>query len=90
VIKEFFVKGGEKLINVLAVLSLVVVFLAGIGASSQTSSFGEGLLIFVVVEVAGIAYTIFIFFFVYLLLEIRDLLKEIAKNTSKESNVSEE
>ncbi len=76
-IREFVLGLGEKLINVAVVLSLVAVFLAGIAASSQSQSFGEGLLVFLLVEIIGIAYVVLIFFFMYLQLDIRDILKDI-------------
>ena len=82
-IKEFVLGVGEKLINVLAVLSLVGVFLAGIAASSETQSFGEGLLVFLLVEIIGVAWVIVTFFFLYLWLDIRDILKDIRDSNNK-------
>jgi hypothetical protein len=82
-IKEFILGVGEKLINVLAVLSVVGVFLAGIAASSETRSFGEGLLVFLLVEIIGIAWVVATFFFLYLWLDIRDILKDIRNSNNK-------
>ena len=76
-IKDFILGLGEKLINTLVVLSLIGVFLAGIAASSETQSFGEGLLVFLLVEIIGLAWVVMVFFFTYLLLDIRDILRDI-------------
>ena len=82
-IKEFILGVGEKLINVLAVLSVVGVFLAGIAASSETRSFGEGLLVFLLVEIIGLAWVVMIFFSMYLLLDIRNILRDIRDKNNK-------
>ena len=76
-IKDFILGLGEKLINTLVVLSLIGVFLAGIAASSETQSFGEGLLVFLLVEIIGLAWVVMIFFSMYLLLDIRNILRDI-------------
>jgi hypothetical protein len=82
-IKDFILGLGEKLINTLVVLSLIGVFLAGIAASSETQSFGEGLLVFLLVEIIGLAWVVMVFFFTYLLLDIRDILRDIRDKNNK-------
>ena len=70
--------------DIFVILSLIVVFLAGIAISSSARSFGEGLLLFILFELVGFIYVVLIFFFIYLLLDIRSLLKKIEENTSQE------
>jgi len=75
-IKRFILSSGEKLIDILAILSLIVVILAGLGVGFQ-----EGFFAFLIFEIVGLAYIVIMFFFIYLLLDIRDLLKKIEENT---------
>ncbi len=84
-IRKFILSIGDKLMDVLVVISLILVFIAGIASSSETRSFGEGLLTFLVVELVGIVYVIVVFYFIYLLMDIRYILKKIEENTRKET-----
>ncbi len=82
-IRKLILTTGEKLIDIFVVLSLIAVFIGGIGVSSNTRSFGEGLLLFILFEIIGFIYVVIIFFFIYLALDIRSILKKIEENTSR-------
>ena len=86
-IKKFFLGFGEKLVDVFAVASLVVVFFAGIGVSTTVPSFGLGLLSFLGVVIVGVIYVTILFFFVYLMIDIREHLKKIEENTQDKNEV---
>jgi len=84
-VRDFVLKAGEKLTDVFVILSFVAVILVGIGASTETTNFGEGLLVFILVEIIGFIYVVVIFFFIYALIDIKNTLKKIEENTHNKS-----
>ncbi len=70
-IKKFIVQFGELIINVLVIFGLFVSVVAGL--STMTSYFIFGL----ITLVSGVAITILFAFVVYILIDIRDQLKQL-------------
>jgi len=82
-LRELIINSGEKLIDAALIISLIFVFLFALGLSIQSSNFIEGLFIFILLLFGGLIYLVFAFFFIYLLIDIRELLKEIKDNTKE-------
>lgn len=70
-IKKFIIQFGELIINVLVGLGLFISVIGGI--SAMTSSFIFGL----ITLVSGVAVTTLFAFVVYILIDIRDQLKQL-------------
>lgn len=70
-LKNIIVKSGEIIINVLVILGLLGSLIAGFGAMSY--SFIGGLMTLI----GGVAGVIIVAFVIYLLIDIRDNLKQL-------------
>ncbi len=72
-LKEFIVKSGEMIINVFVVLGFISSIISGL-ATMRFSFFG-GLMTMCI----GVAVVILVTFVLYLLIDIRDNLKQLNK-----------
>lgn len=70
-LKNFIIQSGELIINVLVVIGLLIALVSGIGA--MQFSFMMGL----VTLLAGVAGVILLAFVLYLLIDMRDNLKQL-------------
>lgn len=70
-IKNFIIQFGEIIINILVILGLIVAVIGGLGA--MKFSFIGGL----ITLVGGVAGVVLFAFIVYLLIDIRDNLKNL-------------
>jgi pilus assembly protein TadC len=70
-IKKYVVQFGELIINVLVCLGLLGVLISSIGAMSY--SFMAGLMMLI----GGVAGVVLVAFVVYILIDIRDQLKQL-------------
>lgn len=73
-LKNFIIQSGELIINALVVIGLLIALIAGI--SAMQFSFMGGLMALL----AGVAGVVLLAFVLYLLIDIRDNLKELNKN----------
>lgn len=73
-LKNFIIQSGELIINALVVMGLLIALIAGI--SAMQFSFMGGLMALL----AGIAVVVLLAFVLYLLIDIRDNLKELNSN----------
>ncbi len=73
-LKNFIIQSGELIINALVIIGLLIALIAGI--SAMQFSFMGGLMALL----AGIAVVVLLAFVLYLLIDIRDNLKELNKN----------
>ncbi len=70
-LKNFIIQSGELIINILVVIGLLIALVSGIGA--MQFSFMMGL----VTLLAGVAGVILLAFVLYLLIDMRDNLKQL-------------
>lgn len=73
-LKNFIIQSGELIINALVVMGLLIALIAGI--SAMQFSFMGGLMALL----AGIAVVVLLAFVLYLLIDIRDNLKQLNSN----------
>lgn len=73
-LKNFIIQSGELIINALVIIGLLIALIAGI--SAMQFSFMGGLMALL----AGVAVVVLLAFVLYLLIDIRDNLKELNKN----------
>ena len=73
--KDFIVNCGNGLINFCACLLLIIIVLCGIGCMFSNPIVGLGVLI------GGFIVFVLSFYFLYMLMDIRDSLIEIKNNT---------
>ena len=73
-LKNFIIQSGELIINALVVIGLLIALIAGI--SAMQFSFMGGLMALL----AGVAGVLLLAFVLYLLIDIRDNLKELNSN----------
>ncbi len=73
-LKNFIIQSGELIINALVVIGLLIALIAGI--SAMQFSFMGGLMALL----AGVAGVVLLAFVLYLLIDIRDNLKELNSN----------
>lgn len=78
--KNFIVNCGNGLINFCAWLLLIIIVLLGIGYMFTNAGVGLGILI------GGFIVFVLSFYFLYMLMDIRDNLKEIKNNTKISAN----